>query len=715
MSRTARLLLRFAAIVVLGVVVVIAVVGALLPEVGELRHAASFEPLSKLALPSLPESSKIVTADGQPLGELQGPENREIVRLSEISPEMRKTVLAVEDASFYDHDGVSARSVLRALRANSDAGEIEQGGSTITQQLVKLSLVGTEQSVSRKLREASLALQLEDQLCEGVTKRHCKDRIFEQYLNAVYLGRGVYGVQAAAQLYFGKDASELTWGDAAVLTSLLRNPTGYDPIRYPEVAEERRRIVLGRLVDEGLLTRDEARFIGASPLPTEARDRPRSATTQDLTYLERKIRDELLKAEWLAPTEQLRRYLIFNGGLRITTTIDPRLQGLAEAAAAANPLARANPDTAVALASVEPSTGAVRAIVGEYTTPDGRPIEIASGPGLGRQAGSAFKMFPLVAALEAGYPLSTRVSGSPAPANKKKEWGVPAGQEFPSGCKGGSIDLASATAQSNNCVFMRVQGAVGYDAVRATAEKLGITDTLDPSDDRAACFAIGCGANVYPLDMASAYGTLANDGRRNPPHFVQKVEDPSGDVLFEHAPPDEQVVPVDVARHATTALRRVVTGGTYKGGSLPQARPAAGKTGTMEVGGGANTDVWFVGYTPQLSTAVWIGRPLDATKNLSGGRAQGGSTAALVWRQFMAGALDGAPVVSFQAPSRTPRSKTFTDPWRSSSSRTSTTTRSGSTRSTSPTTTRPTPSTVAEPEEQPAPPTTSSEPAPAGP
>jgi penicillin-binding protein 1A len=328
---------------------------------------------------------------------------------------------------------------------------------------------------------------------------------------------------------------------------------------------------------------------------------------------------------------------------------------------------------------VEPSTGAVKAIVGEYVTPDGRPIEIATGPGVGRQAGSAFKLFPLVAALEEGYTLSTRVSGAPAPTNKKKEWGVPAGQQFPSGCRGGTIDLTSATAQSNNCVFMRLQGAVGFDAVKSTAEKLGIGASLDPNGDRAACFAIGCGANVYPLDMAGAYGTIANDGRHNPVHFVQRVEDRNGKVLYEYTPPEEQVVSTDVARQATTALRRVVTGGTYKGGSLPQGRPAAGKTGTMEVGGGANTDVWFVGFTPQLSTAVWIGRPLDATRNLNGGRAQGGVTAAVVWRQFMSGALDGAPVVEFPAAPRSLRGKTFTDPWRSSSSSSSSRSSSGST------------------------------------
>jgi penicillin-binding protein 1A len=687
MPRTARLLLRFTSIVLGGAVVVAVVVALLLPQFGRLPEAASFEPLSKLVLPELPEPSILYDTAGDPFGQLQGSENRQIVGLEAVSEEMRATVLAVEDANFYEHDGVSARSVLRALRANSDAGEVEQGGSTITQQLVKILLVGNEQSIARKAREASLALQLENQFCDGIPKRDCKDAIFEQYLNAIYLGRGAYGVEAGAQVYFGKSAAELGWAEAAVLTSLIRSPTGYDPIRFPEVARDRRRIVVDRLLGTGNLNPDGANLVNAAPLPTQAFGRPAAAETQDLTYIERKVRDELLQAEWLAPTPELRRYLIFNGGLKITTTIDPKAQELAEAAAEDNPLRRRNPDTAVAIAAVEPSTGAVRAIVGEYTTPDGRPIEIAAGPGLGRQAGSAFKPFTLVAAIEEGYPITSRLSGAPAPNAQKKLWGVPLEQSYPADCKTkGTVELSKALAQSNNCVFMRLQGVVGFEKVKRTAEKLGIGRSLDPNDDRAACFAIGCGANVYPIDMANAYGTIANDGRRNPAHFVTRVEDRTGAVLFEFEPVNEQVITVDTARQSTVAMQQVITAGTYSGGRLPQDRPAAGKTGTMEVGGGANTDVWFIGYTPQLSTAVWIGRPLDSTKNLVGGRVQGGVTSAVVWRNFMAPYLDGAPVVRFTPPRSVPRGKTIADPWTgrnasgsdSSAERTSRSSRSGS-------------------------------------
>ncbi len=379
MQRAVSLLLRFALIVGLGVVSLGVIGTQLLPSIGGLGDAASFEPTSNLALPELAEGSTVLDSAGEPMGQLVGSENRVVVPLDEMSDELQRTVLAVEDADFYRHDGVSARSVLRAVQANSAAGEISQGGSTITQQLVKLSLVGDDRTIGRKIEEASLAIQLENQFCRDTTKRDCKNRILEQYLNLVYLGRGTYGVEAASQLYFGIPASEVGWAEAAVLTSLIRNPTGYDPIRFPEVADERREIVLGRMVDEGLVNSDEAELIAALPLPDSEQATVSAATSQDLSYWERKVRDELLDAEWLAPTEELRRFLIFNGGLTITSTMDPRAQLLAEAASETNPAAALNPESVAVVASVEPTSGAVRAVVGE-TEIEGRGLVEVADP-----------------------------------------------------------------------------------------------------------------------------------------------------------------------------------------------------------------------------------------------------------------------------------------------------------------------------------------------
>ncbi|MBS1837600.1 MAG: penicillin-binding protein [Actinobacteria bacterium] len=667
MSRPTRLLLRFSTIVVIGVTTLALVASTLLSQVGRLPEAASFRSLTQLALPALPEASTIVTESGQPYGVLAGTENRDIVPLDQISPELQKTVLAVEDADFYRHDGVSARSILRAFRANSDAGTIAQGGSTITQQLVKISLVGAERNFTRKLKEASLAIQLEQQLCADVAKKVCKDQILEQYLNTVYMGRGAYGMQDAALTYFDKPASQINWAEAAVLTSLIRNPNGYDPIKFPKLAKERRLVVLKRMQEQHLVSADQARLIAAVPLPTTAYRRPVATTTQSLSYVDRKVRDELLAAKWLAPTVELRRYLIFNGGLKITTTVDPAMQDQAEAAARSNPLHAANPETAVALASIDPSTGAVKAIVGEADVP-GRGLVETAAPIGGRSSGSSFKPFTLVAALEQGYGIDSTISAAYAPPDMKKLWGITDRGNYPDDCPTtGTIDLGRALAQSNNCAFMRLQAAVGFNAVRDTAIKLGLTaSSLDPNHVQPACFTIGCDALVKPLDMALAYATIDNDGRRNDAHFVSKVEDRKGKVLYEAHPRNEQVIPVDVARQAVQAMEKVVTNGTYAGGSLPQYRPAAGKTGTTEVEGGKNTDVWFIGFTPQLSTAVWIGNPA-ANTNMVGGRVQGGATAARVWRAFMAGVLDGQPVLQFQDPSRTPKYKQIPDPWRSSS------------------------------------------------
>ncbi|MFZ4669596.1 MAG: transglycosylase domain-containing protein, partial [Microthrixaceae bacterium] len=676
MTRPVQLLLRFLAIVVFGVVALAVGAMAFFPELGKVKEAASFEPLSKLKLPELPQGSKIVTENGDPYGELVGSENREVVPLNQMSQELQQTVLASEDANFYLHSGVSAKSVIRALRANSDAGGISQGGSTITQQLVKLSLVGSEQSITRKVKEASLAIQLEDQLCDGVPKQQCKDRILEQYLNAVYLGRGAYGMQAASKRYFNKPASEINYAEAAVLAGLIRNPNGADPIRYPEVAKRSRTLVLGRMETEGLLTADEARFIDATPLPSETYGEERGEQTQVLTYVERQIRDELLDAQWLAPTEDLRRYLIFNGGLRITTTINPTAQAQAEAAADANPLKSANPETFVAMTAIEPSNGAVRAVVGEAEVPNKGVVETAE-PLPGRSSGSSFKPFTLVAALEAGYGINSPVSGDYAPEGMKRIWGVDQAGPYPDDCPTkGPVLLGKALAESNNCAFMRLQGAVGFDKVRDTAIKLGVRpDGLDPDGVRAACFTIGCDALVGTTDMASAYATIANDGRHNPAHYVTKVEDRSGKVLFEFVPPNEQVISSNVARQATAALQQVVTAGTYAGGSLPQGRPAAGKTGTTELEGGKNTDVWFVGFTPQISAAVWIGNP-TANSNMSGGRVQGGVTAARVWQSFMYPYTDDAPVVGFPSPSSV-SSTAVPDPWARFAPKTPTTSPNG--------------------------------------
>jgi len=417
-------------------------------------------------------------------------------------------------------------------------------------------------------------------------------------------------------------------------------------------------------------------FIDNYPLPTQIYGRTAAKDSQSLSYIERKIRDELLEAEWLAPTIEQRRYLIFNGGLNITSTIDPRAQSLAEAAAAENPLAARNPDTVVGMAAVEPGTGAVRAIVGE-TVINGTPIEIGdpvrgerSGDG-GYSAGSAYKPFTMIAALEQGYSVKDTISGDPAPEEMKKKWGVDKPGAYPADCPTkGDQPLASHLKASNNCAFMRLQSAVGFDAVRNTAVEMGVNPgPLDPNNVRPPCFTIGCDALVTPLGMATAYATIANDGRKNPAHFIERVEDRDGNVIFEATPADEQVIQVESARQATEAMEGVITGGTCTRCRLPRGQEAAGKTGTIEVGNQANVGLWFSGFTPHMATAVWIGDPLDQKTGLRGYATQGGRSAGVVWREFMSNYLEDAEVVDFADPAKFSGGRKIPDGWGGSGNR----------------------------------------------
>ncbi len=689
MLRPLKLIIRFCAILAVGSTLLAILGTQLIPEIGAMGEGMKFSTARKITLPKLVEGSTVLDMYGQPLGKLVGAENRIIVPLDKISTEMRRTVLAVEDADFYRHQGVSAKSILRALRANSDKGSVAQGGSTITQQLVKLSIVGDEESMARKIKEASLALQLEDQVCENVKKRECKDRILGQYLNTVYLGRGAYGVEAGARLYFGKSASEIGWGEAAVLTSLIRNPNGYDPIRHPAVAKKRRTVVVGRMLETELISESEAQLIELSPLPRSVNSSGAAAASAGLSYYERKVRDELLNAEWLAPTKELRRNLIFNGGLTITSTYEPRAQFLAQIASNSNPLKKSNPNTVAVVAVVEPSTGAVRGVVGEADIPGKGPVELAA-PAVGRSPGSSFKTFTLLAALEEGYSIKDSISASPAPRSLYKKWGIKA-TTWPSGCKGGYVTLAKATSSSNNCAFVRLQQVVGGDKVVDVARRLGISTIADEAAEYPS-LTLG-GVSVRPLEMAAAYAAIANDGIYNAPHFVSKVTDREGRVLYEFKPSTTQAIPVEVARQATVALTGVVTGGTYAGGRLPNRQPAAGKTGTNETESGGNTDVWFIGFTPQIATAVWIGDP-SGLVDMKGGRVQGGTMAGRVWRSFMAPYLEDSETADFTDPKKTTsRTKSISDPWRNyrstysrSSSRSGSSSRSDQTTTTTSTT-----------------------------
>jgi penicillin-binding protein 1A len=627
--RVPATLLRLLAVIVLAGIGTAGLAAALIPQAADLATAHE-ETASLPELNPLAQRSVMYAADGSVMAVLKAEENRKPVALGAIPQPMIDTVLAVEDAEFYHHRGVNARSLIRALLANVSAGGVTQGGSTITQQVVKNALLTPKRDANRKVKEAIYAIRLE--------RTMTKDEILERYLNTVYFGNGAYGVQAAAELYFGTDVGNLDYPQAAFLTGLIRNPVGYDPFRFPARAAERRRIALNRLVDVGKLTRDQADLIDATPIPTAPQVTQGAAPPED--YFVEEVKQQLLDDVRLGDTAQERYNSVFKGGLQIYTTFDPRMQQFA--------LQARNdqlPDTGgkftVALVALDPQTGAVRAMVGGPGFENAKFNLATQGI---RQPGSSMKTFVLVAALEAGVRPTDIIDGT-SPCR----FPLPGGQpDYVISSEGGGVGpISKMITNSINCAFVRLGLIVGLDRVIDTARRMGVTAKLEPVPS----MSIGS-EEISPLEMASAYGVLAADGGRHPAYYVDKVLDPAGDVVFQHDESQaEQAVDPSVARMATQMLQGVVKSGTGKRAALAD-RPVAGKTGTSQ----DNADAWFVGYTPQLVTAVWMGAPVGRIpmRNVGGINVTGGSYPAKVWHEFMQKALEGQPVLQFGEPPELP-------------------------------------------------------------
>jgi penicillin-binding protein 1A len=579
---------------------------------------------SEVTLPTLQERSVVYAADGSVLAVLHDV-NRIQVGLADMSPILVNAVIDTEDANFWHHGGVDVRGMLRAARKDLAAGTAVQGGSTITQQLVKQSLLSPKRSAKRKLREIVLADRLE--------RRMGKKAILERYLNTVYLGEGSYGVEAAAQAYFGRSALQVDTAQAALLAGLIQSPTADDPIHDPAAAQRRRAEVIGRMVARNHLTPAAAAAAGAEPLPTTVNQPP---ATRD--YATAAVVADLLDDDRLGATPEARHDELFGGGLQIHTTIDPGLQREAQSAVASR--VPANGHLSAALAAVDPSTGAVRALVGgtDFATSQ---FDAASAGG--RQPGSSFKTFTLVAALEAGRHLNDQVNGAepcpvPNPRGKPNPWKPTnfEGEAF------GRLSLMDATVHSVNCAFARVISSIGPQRVVDVAHSMGVTANLQPVPS----LTLGT-LPVPPLQMAGAYATLADDGTRHTTYVVDRVDGPNGNLLFANSGAPTPVLDPDIARQVTAALTGVVTDGTGRAAALAD-RPVAGKTGTAD----DYRDAWFVGYTPQLSTAVWFGDPSGEVPMLDvGGIAVvGGSYPASIWHDFMAAAMEGQPAIPFTPP-----------------------------------------------------------------
>ena len=582
-----------------------------------------------VVMPALPARSEVYAADGSLLSVLHSGEDRQPVKLADVPPVLVHAVVDLEDHDFFDHWGVSPSAIARAGVANAREGTMTQGGSTITQQLVKNTLVDRTPTLSRKLKEAVLARRLENQMS--------KEQILERYLNTVYFGHGAYGVQAAAERYFGVAVGNLEPDKAALLAGLIASPGLYDPFARPQAAAARRAKVLAAMVDRGHLSAEEAARFGSAALPTK----PvlRSAPGPNAPFLDEVVRS-LLDDPRLGAQPSARYAALFGGGLRIETTLDPRLQQAGQAAVAAG--VPPSPFTA-ALVAVDPSSGEVRALVspGEGVQ---QGFNLATQGA--RQAGSAFKVVTLAAALEQGHSPQQPIDGS-APCVIPLPGGLPPWQvDNYEGSSGGVVTLQTATARSLNCAYARLVMTVGPERVADVARRLGVRRPLQPVPS------ITLGAlEVSPLDMATVFATLAAQGVRHDPVFVRRVVDPSGGVLVDNRPNPARAIDAEVTRIETQVLTSVVTQGTGRAAALP-GRPVAGKTGTASEW----RDAWFGGFVPQLAAVVWMGAPQGQVPmvNVGGIRVTGGSYPARIWSSFMTSALAGQPVVGFAPPAAPP-------------------------------------------------------------
>jgi penicillin-binding protein 1A len=519
--------------------------------------------------------------------------------------------------------------MVRALWADIRHRGAVQGGSTITQQFVKNELAGAKRSVARKLKEAALAWQLE--------QRWSKDRILTAYLNTIYFGNGAYGVERAARTYFGHDAKKLAAPEAALLAGIPEDPSLYDPVAHPRTAKARRTTVLRLMLQQDVITPKDFRRYVEAPMP-KPQDVRLSGVVGQAPYFGEYVKQQLIANKQLGPKR------VFGGGFRVYTTIDLQLQKLARAAIHKWLPSAEGPQAA--LVALDPRTGAVLVMYGGNSFHRSQFNLAVQGE---RQPGSSFKPFVLATALRAGIsPLSTFVSKPVSISLGNKYW-TPRNYE---GEYLGPINLAKAITVSDNSVFAQLTEVVGPPNIARTARQMGITSPLK------GYFAIGLGAEpVNPLEMARAYGTFANGGRRidgsvfgNEPRAITKIENASGDVLYENRPVPKRVLSTSEDEVLNQLLQGVVTSGTGKAAALSD-REVAGKTGTTENYG----DAWFVGYTPQLVTAVWVGYPTSLRPMLTdfhGSPVVGGTFPALIWKSFMQAALGQLhdPAVPFAAP-----------------------------------------------------------------
>ncbi len=585
--------------------------------------------------------STILASDGSELAKIVPPEgNRVDVNIDQIPVQVRNAVMAAEDRDFYSNPGFSFTGFIRAIKNNLFGGDL-QGGSTITQQYVKNALVGSERSgiggLIRKAKELVISTKMAGQWS--------KDQVLQSYLNIIYFGRGSYGIAAASKAYFDKPVEQLNVSEGALLAALIQQPSGLDPAVNPEGAVRRWNWVLDGMVEIGALSPSErAEQVFPQTVPPELA-RSQNQTTGPNGLIERQVQKELL--ELFDINEQT----LNTEGLQITTTINPTAQRAAEEAAAEY-LEGQDPDMRTAIVSINPKTGGVEAYFGGT---DANGFDFAQA---GLPTGSSFKVFALIAALEQGMGLGTQVDSSPVQLN-----GITINNVEGGGC--GTCNIAEALKRSLNTSYYRLMLKLenGPEDVAKAAHEAGIAESFPgvehtlSEDGKGGPPNNGIVLGQYQsrvIDMASAYATIAASGVYHKPHFVQKVVNAQGEVLFDASQQDnqgEQRIDKKVADNVIAAMQPIAA---YSNGhALAGGRPSAAKTGTNQLGDtGANRDAWMVGFTPSLSTAVWVGTT-EGTKPLEnkwGSPVYGSGLPSDIWKATMDGALEDTENESFPKP-----------------------------------------------------------------
>ncbi len=573
------------------------------------------------------QSTIIQYADGTELGRI-GSENRTIVPLAKIPLNLRHAVLAAEDRNFYSEHAFSPQGLARAIWDNIKSLGNGGGGSTITQQYAKTAFLTPERSIQRKIKEIVIAIKLEQQ--------QSKDQILENYLNTIWFGRGAYGVQTAAQTYFGRNVNQLSVAQDAMLASILRSPNYYGPSYTDGLnrLKARWQYVIDGMVKVGWLDAAKAKTL---KFPTIAPKVTSGALAGPKGYLMAYVSAELLKLGFTDSQLQV-------GGLVVKTTLESKAQTAAQDAVNKRIPAKAPTDLRVALVSIRPGTGE---IVAMYGGRDYLQSQLNNATQSTAQAGSSFKPFALIAALESGISLqSTWLGSSPAVYDDPNAQTIYSVYNY-SNEQFGNINLLDATAHSVNTVFVPLGMKAGLQNVVDVARRAGIPSSVQMWATPSVSLGV---ASPHVIDVAAAYASFAAQGVYAKPFMVKEVLGANQGVLYESRIQAQQVFSTDVMADLTTALQGVVQYGTGGAAITGINRPVAGKTGTTT----DNASAWFNGYTPQLATSVAMFRN-DATQSLNGigglGAVTGGSYPAMIWNSYTKVAMKGMPVVSFPAPS----------------------------------------------------------------